>query len=107
MEILEFLGADFKVVHEFEGWKIGLLRYSERFDSFKQEERHLLTDETFVLLEGEAVLYVDRVPYKMEKGKVYNVVKGEWHNIVVSKITTVMVVENSNTSKENTEKRCV
>ena len=50
MDILEFLGEDFKVVHEFEGWKIGLLRYSERFDSFKQEERHLLTVQTHLAL---------------------------------------------------------
>ncbi len=107
MDILEFHGEDFKVVHEFEGWKIGLLRYSERFKEFCMEERHMLTDEAFILLEGEAVLYAGGVPYKMEMGKIYNIRKGEWHNIVVSETTTVMVVENSNTSKDNTEKRCV
>ena len=75
MEVFEFHGEDFKEVHEFEGWKIGLLRYSERFSVYKGEERHNETDETFVLLEGEAVLYVDGIAYNMEKCKVYNVKK--------------------------------
>ena len=40
----------------------------------------------------------------MENGIVYNVPKCEWHHIVVSEDALVMVVENSDTSKENTEK---
>ena len=55
-----FNGVDYKVVHEFEGWKIGFLRYSDRFSKFDRLERHLLTDEVFVLLEGQAVLYTDK-----------------------------------------------
>ena len=41
----------------------------------------------------------------MEKCKVYNVKKGLWHHIVVSEDATVLVVENSNTTKENTERK--
>lgn len=40
----------------------------------------------------------------MEIGTVYNVPAMEWHHIVVSGDATVMVVEDSDTSKENTEK---
>lgn len=107
MEIFEFYGEDFKAVLESEGWKIGLLRYSDRFSSHKHEERHLETDEAFILLEGNAVLYEDCKAYNMEKCKIYNVQKGLWHHVVVSKDATVLVVENSNTSKENTERKCV
>ena len=105
MEILSFDGEDFKAVTQFEGWKIGILRYSERFSSFKVEERHLETDEAFILLEGNATLYEEKKPYIMEKCKVYNVKKGLWHHIVVSEDATVLVVENSNTTKENTERK--
>jgi len=35
----------------------------------------------------------------MEKSTVYNVPKNEWYHIVVSLDATVMVVENSDTSK--------
>ena len=41
---------------------------------------------------------------EMEKNTVYNVPKNEWHHIVVSEDATVMVVENSDTSKETTER---
>ncbi len=103
MEIFDYNGDDFKAVLQFEGWKIGFLRYSERFSNFSVLERHLKTDEAFVLLEGQATLYEDKQGTIMEKCKVYNIKQGNWHHIVVSRNATVMVVENSNTSKENTE----
>lgn len=112
IDISNFAGEDFKVVTEAEKWKIGFLRYSERFSKFSTLERHLLTDEAFILLKGRAVLYIEDengvvVRYKMKKRQVYNVHKQVWHHITVSKNATVMVVENQNTSKENTERRSV
>ena len=104
MEIFEFKEQDFKCVMQFEGWKIGLLRYSERFSEYKIRERHLKTDEAFVLLQGKATLYEEDDNFQMEKCKVYNVKKGLWHHIVVSGDATVLVIENSDTSIENTEK---
>ncbi len=109
MEKYTFNGEDFKAVFTTDKWKIGLLRYSERFSDFKVLERHLCTDEVFVLLEGSAVLYIKKEDgsieqTEMEKNTVYNVPQNEWHHIVVSEDATVMVVENSDTSKENTER---
>ncbi len=70
-----------------------------------RSERHLETDEAFVLLEGKALLIEDDTEYEMEKCKVYNIKKGIWHHIVVSPDATVLVIENSNTSPDNTERR--
>ncbi len=98
-----FNGEDFKVAMEFEEWKIGLLRYSKRFSVFDRLERHLLTDEAFILLDGEAVLYTDTEEERMQKCVVYNIPKAVWHHIVVSKDATVMVVENKSTCDANTE----
>lgn len=105
METIRHNNEGWKVLKEYEGWKIGCLRYSERFSGLGEMERHLETDEVFVLLEGDAVLCVENETMNMEKGTLYNVPKGEWHHIVVSKDASVLVVENSNTSKKNTEKR--
>ena len=104
IEKYTFSGEDFNVMMTFEGWKIGFLRYSERFSDFKVLEKHNETDEAFVLLEGSAVLYTDTPSCPMEKCTLYNIPKGVWHHITVSKDATIMVVENSNTSKENTER---
>lgn len=105
IEKYEFSGEDFKVMMQFEGWKIGFLRYSDRFSEFKQLERHLRTDEAFILLDGMAVLYTENERCEMKKCTLYNIPKGVWHHIVVSPDATVMVVENADTSAENTEKR--
>ena len=105
VEIRQFTGADFQVMTQFEGWKIGLLRHSQRFSACCQMERHLETDEAFVLLEGSAALYVEDQKIPMEKCTVYNVRKAAWHHIVVSEDATVLVVENSSTGRNNTEKK--
>ena len=105
IEIGTHTDAGFKVMVESGEWKLGLLRYNERFSRFAEMERHLLTDEVFVLLAGEATLYTDRETLKMKQGSVYNVPTGVWHHIVVSTDATVLVVEDRSTSKENTEKK--
>ena len=105
IEASTFKGDGFLVLKQFEGWKIGFLRYNDRFSKFSEMERHKETDEVFILLEGSATLYTDKETCIMEKCVLYNIPKGVWHHIVVSEDATVMVVENSNTSKENTEKR--
>ncbi len=105
METFDFNGSDFKAVMQSGSWTIGLLKYSERFSKHNIMERHNKTDEVFVLLEGTATLYVENDSVIMEKSKVYNVKKGEWHHIVVSPDATVLIVENSDTSAENTDKK--
>lgn len=105
MEACIHTGEGFRVLKEFEGWKIGYLRYNERFSKFAEMERHLETDEVFVLLEGTATLYTEDEECCMVKNVLYNIPKGVWHHIVVSEDATVLVVENSNTTKDNTEKK--
>ena len=105
MEIFGYDGENFNVAMSFGEWKIGFLRYGDRFSDYNCVERHLETDEVFVLLDGRATLYEQDIAYEMEKNKVYNVKKGMWHHIVVTPDTTVLVVENKNTTPDNTERR--
>lgn len=105
MEAYIHTGEGFQVLKQFEGWKIGYLRYNGRFSKYDQLERHLETDEVFVLLEGTATLYTEEEECVMEKNVLYNIPARVWHHIVVSEDATVLVVENSNTTKENTEKK--
>ena len=58
-----------------------------------------------MLVSGKATLYTDREAVEMEQGSVYTVPAGVWHHIVVSRDANVLVVENRNTSIENTEKK--
>jgi len=116
LDILEYEGENYSRLVSGAKWTVAALNYAPRFDeaNIVDLERHILTDESFVLLAGEATLLVgekaERV--KMEPLKVYNVRAGAWHNIFVSPDARVLVIENADTSKDNTEyfdlaKRCV
>ncbi len=107
LDILEYSGDGYSRVVNGAKWTVASLNYAERFDerNIVDLERHNLTDETFVLLCGEATLLIgesaERV--KMEPLKFYNVRAGIWHNITVTPGTRVLVAENADTSKDNTD----
>ena len=105
IEVYSHSFEGFRAVMESGEWKIGLLGYSERFSALTEMERHLLSDEAFVLLDGEATLYANEEKLCMKPYAVYNIPKGVWHHIVLDRDAKVLIVENRDTSKENTEKR--
>ena len=107
LDILEYSGDGYSRVVSGSKWTVASLNYAPRFDerNIVDLERHNVTDETFVLLSGSATLIVgeDAKRIQMEPLKIYNVRAGAWHNIFVSPDARVLVVENADTSKDNTE----
>lgn len=108
MEIKKNEGKQWEIGAQHDKWSVGMLAYGEKFSRFSMLERHNCTDEVFVLVKGQATLYVADenikvTAHEMEQGAVYNVKKGEWHHIVVSRDALVMVVENSDTTRENSD----
>ncbi|MBO4447455.1 MAG: MBL fold metallo-hydrolase [Bacteroidales bacterium] len=107
LDILEFGGEGYSRVVNNAKWTLASLNWAPRFEekNIVDLERHNLTDEVFVLLQGKATLLMgekaERV--EMEPLKYYNVRAGIWHNIFVSKDARVLIAENANTSKDNTE----
>ena len=89
----------------FEGWTVAVLNWDERFNNITKLERHNLTDEVFILVEGEATLILgeQQMSVPMEKNKFYNVKAGTWHAVKVSRDAKIVIVENSNTSRENSD----
>ena len=113
LEIAEHNGAGYKPLVSYEGWRVAVIKYAERFDeeNFSRLERHRLTDEVFILTAGNARLVIggngdELTPLQfvdMEKGKLYNVKRNVWHHILVNRSAEVIVVENDNTGRANTE----
>ena len=107
LDILEHTGEGYARVVDGSKWTVAELNYAQKFDAdgISYLERHIETDETFVLLTGEATLLISenaqRVPLEMLK--CYNVKAGIWHNIILTPGTRVLVVENSDTSRSNTD----
>ena len=105
LDIIDYTGAGYKPAMAFGAWRVAFLNYAECYDKIMKIERHMETDEVFMLLEGEATLIIglEKTPVKMEKHKIYNVRKGIWHNIKVSEGAKVFIVENDDTTRENSE----
>ena len=110
IEILKDIKSGFSTQTVFEGWKIAFITYSDQYDQMKCVKRHTKTDEAFLLVEGNATLYTsdEQTPTKfteteLQPKTVYNVKQNTWHHLKVSKNALILVVENSNTSKENTD----
>ena len=107
IEIYEHNGRGYDATMHFESWRVALANFGDNFDRerYSYVERHLETDEVFVLLSGNAVLVsgADRAEMPMEMGKIYNVKRGAWHALLMEEDAKVLIVENHNTSRENTE----
>ena len=105
LEIYEYNGEGYNPTMHFENWRVAFLHYAERFDRIDRLERHLLTEEVFVLMKGKGVLFIgeEAKPVPMEWGKMYNVKQAVWHAIKVTPDAKVLIVENHNTSRDNSE----
>ncbi len=107
IEVSEHGGAGYLPLVKFGSWRVAIANYAAHFDraTYRYFERHLLTDEVFVLLEGEAELVAGRgaEPLRLETGKLYNVRQGVWHALLLSEDAKVLIVEERETSRENTE----
>ena len=81
LEILAWEGEGYNRTMHFEEWRVALANFGENFDRnrYTYLERHLETDEVFVLLSGAASLVIGlkRAETPLETGKLYNVKKVE------------------------------
>jgi len=111
LEIHEFTGPGYEPVIDYGAWRVAVLNYLDEIHPAKIEsmERHNETDEVFVLIKGQGILFlgegkveVERIhPQVLEPGKIYNVKKGVWHTVVLSRDGSVLIVENRDTRQEN------
>ena len=107
IEINEFKGEGYQPLVARDGWRVALVNACDRLreDRIAKLERHLETDEVFVLLHGAATLHIDREmrPCPLEPLKTYTVPKNVWHCITMEDGAAVLVIENDNTGPDNTE----
>ncbi len=113
LEIKSYDGNGYQPLVDYGTWRVAILRYLDEIqpDRITSMERHIETDEVFVLLHGSGTLLlggngaqVDGVfPQTMERGKLYNVKRNAWHTILLSRDASVLLVENRDTRRENSE----
>lgn len=109
----EFTGEGMQRVYENEKWMVGIKNWKPANDitGINCLERHNKTDELFVLTEGACTLiYANETEnglefgsVQMEPGKVFHIPATLWHNTITQKDTKMILIEDSNTSMENSD----
>ncbi len=110
----EYDGLGLKGIVESGAWFVGIKNWKPENDvqNIDTLERHLLTDEVFILLAGQcALLLVNNnditsptyTVTMMEPYKVYCIPKGAWHNTITWPGVKLALMENRNTCADNSE----
>jgi mannose-6-phosphate isomerase-like protein (cupin superfamily) len=116
LKVESYDGEGLKRAVESGSWFVAIKNWkpANDIDGFDMLERHLETDEVFVLLDGACTLLVDGSAaddasdigcVAMEPMKVYCIPKGVWHNTITSRDAKLILMENSDTSMANSEIR--
>jgi mannose-6-phosphate isomerase-like protein (cupin superfamily) len=114
LEIFEYNEAGYQPLIYSAGWMVALMNWDPKMDvkHAMNIERHVHTDEVFILLKGKAAFYLDegdgrlRV-VRMQPGKLYNVPTSIWHNTLATKNVQLAIIENRDTNKMDTEERAL
>lgn len=111
LEIKEYLGEGYSPVIDYESWRVAILNYCEELlpENISKMQKHNESDEVFVLLKGEFILYIAEgdntieniTAISLEPLKMYNVKKGVWHTHTLNREAMVLIVENVDTSLLN------
>jgi L-ascorbate metabolism protein UlaG (beta-lactamase superfamily) len=111
IEVSGYDGPGFRPLVDHGAWRVAVLNHIDHLDpqNLKDMQRHDETDEVFVLLKGRCILFVgdgadeagtihavDMAPLTL-----YNVKRGVWHNHTLTPDASVLVIENRDTTVEN------
>ena len=60
LAIREFIDPGYQPVIDFGGWRVAILNYLDEIhpERIKSMERHNETDEVFVMVKGQGILYI-------------------------------------------------
>jgi mannose-6-phosphate isomerase-like protein (cupin superfamily) len=106
-------GQGYQPLVSHRGWTVALMNMEPRFDPVNvgNVERHNLTDEIFVLMRGQGLIFVDTdeaiQAIDMQPGVIYNVASGTWHGVLGTQDAAWLIVESSDTDEENSNYRAL
>ncbi len=111
IEVKEYTEPGYAPVVDYESWRVAVLNDCEelKVENLKTMQKHLLSDEVFVLLKGSCTLFIagDGVKpaevkcMKLAPCKCYNVKAGVWHTHTLEDDSSVLIVENRDTNDSN------
>jgi len=111
LEVRDYTAEGYKPLVDYDSWRVAVLNYSPVLsaENIATMQRHNETDEVFVLLRGRCILFLGQgaetatriFAEDMQPLKIYNVKKGAWHTHTLSDDAMVLIVENRDTTYDN------
>ncbi len=111
LDIQAYTGEGYQPLVDYQSWRVAILRYNDeqRVENLDNMQRHNETDEVFVLLSGHCILFIgagqndvgEIYAEDMEPLYLYNVKRGAWHAHALSPDATVLIIENRDTTYDN------
>lgn len=111
MEVHAYAAPGYAPLVDYGAWRVAILNAIDELlpERLTTLQRHDETDEVFVLLRGQCILFVGEgdetvtriYAVEMEPLKVYNIKRGVWHTHTLSADASVLVVENRDTTDAN------
>lgn len=110
MEVLEYTGIGYQPILAHRDWRIAILNYHPELlpENMLNFQKHMLTDESFVLLKGHCILFLAEDEtletihsVDMEPGKLYNIKAGTFHTHTLTEDAMVLIVEGDDTCDDN------
>lgn len=119
LEVYTWDGLGYQPLLFSDGWQVAILNWEPAADfaQCQEIERHANTDEVFVLLRGQALLFVSAAAGTEQDqpghlhcenvlpGVIYNVPRGVWHNLIATRDASWLIVENRDTHLHDCEIR--
>lgn len=111
LEVTGYSGEGYRPLIDYGQWRVAILRYIDELlpKHIGKMQRHAETDEVFVLLSGRCILFLGEgkesvgaiYAHDMQPLKLYNVKRGTWHTHTLSEDAVVLIVENRDTTSNN------
>lgn len=108
-----YAGEGMNPVYKNEKWMVGIKNFkpANALENMDSLERHNKTDELFALLEGTCTLvYANETEdglafgkVVMERGMLYSIPAGLWHNTVTVPETKMLLIEAPDTGADNSD----
>lgn len=113
IDCFQYAGDGMLRIYDNKDWMVGIKNYKKGNDIryINCLELHKETEELFVLIEGSCTLvYANEEESKlifsaivMAPDTVYSIPRGLLHNTITKEDSKLIIIENSNTSMENSE----
>ena len=110
LEVLEYEGIGYQPMMACRDFRVAILNYHPELltENIGNFQKHDLTDEAFILLRGECMLFLAEDEtlenihgVELEPYKIFNVKAGTYHTHTLSEDAMVLIVEADDTCDDN------